>query len=211
MDKPKIKLSSEDSGKPKLRLSSEPNISGGKTIKLRQGSKSPKNLLREMIKIVAVFSIAALVFYRFVLPALAPTKNLTGNRSALAMCNWEMTAWKSYQAGRPRFDFYRLSDDQKRRIIMFGLDQDFLVRTNFAWGDAGNREIVIVCARVYDNVPVPAPWTVFYRNPAHAVGYSDGTRGLISTEEFNNLFSYGLVPLWNLATNSDSHFKIFKQ
>jgi hypothetical protein len=211
MDKPKIKLSPEDSGKPKINLSSEPKISGGKTTILRRRNNSSKNLLRETIKIAAVFSITGLVFYRFVLPALAPTKNLTGNRSALAMCDWEMTAWKSYEPNRPRFDFYKLSDDQKRRIIMFGLDQDFLVRTNFAWGDAANREIVIVCARVYDNVPVPAPWTVFYRNPAHAVGYSDGTRGLISTEEFNNLFSYGLVPLWTLATNSDSHFKIFKQ
>jgi hypothetical protein len=167
-------------------------------------------VLRELFKIVAVFFIAAVVFYRFVLPALVPTQNLTGNQSALAMCEWEMTAWRSYEANRPTFDFYRLSDDQKRRIIMFGLNQDFLIKTNFVWGNAANREIVIVCEREFDNVPTPAPWNLFHRNPAHAVGYSDGTRGLISPEQFDNLFLYGLVPLWSLATNSDSNFKIFK-
>ena len=168
-------------------------------------------VLQEVFKIVVVVYIAAFVFFRFVLPALAPTEKLTGNRSALAMCGWELTAWKSYQANRPGFDFHRLSDDEKRRVIMFGLNEDFLIKANFAWGNAANREIVIVCTREYDNVPVPAPWNLLYRNPAHAVGYSDGTTGLISPAQFDNLFLYGFVSLWRLATNSDSNFKIFKQ
>jgi hypothetical protein len=122
-----------------------------------------------------------------------------------------LTAWKSYEANRPDFDFYKLSDDEKRRIIMFGLNEDFLIRTNFAWTDAAGREIVIVSAREFDNVPTPAPWNLFHRNPAHAAGYSDGTRGLISPEEFNNLFLPDFASLWSLATNSSSNFKIFKQ
>jgi hypothetical protein len=177
----------------------------------KRKKKRDLKFLREFFKIVAVVCIAAVVFYRFILPSVSPTKNLTGNQSALAMCEWELAAWKSYEANQRAFDFHKLSDDQKRRIIMNGLSQDFLIKTNFIWGNDANREIVIVCMREFDNVPVPAPWNALYRNPAHAVGYSDGTRGLISPEQFSNLFTYGMVSLWSLATNSDSHFKIFKQ
>ena len=92
---------------------------------------------------------------------------------------------------------------------MYGLGQDFSIRTNFIWGSTPTRQIVIVSARVYDNVPVPAPWNIFYRNAAHAVGYSDGTTGLISEAEFDSLNSFGLASLWSLATNPE--FKIFKQ
>ena len=166
-------------------------------------------VLRETFKIIVVFAIATVVFYHFVLPALVPTENLTGNQSMLALCDWELTAWKSYQANSPNFDFYKLSDDEKRRIIMFGLNEDFLIRTNFAWTDAAGREIVIVSAREFDNVPTPAPWNLFHRNPAHAVGYSDGTRGLISPAEFDGQNPYGFASLWSLAT--DSNFEIFKQ
>jgi hypothetical protein len=171
--------------------------------------KRDSKFLRETLKAVAVFAIAAVIFYRLVLPAVAPTRHLTGNQSALAMCDWELTTWKSYQPRRHTFDFHQLTDDQKRRVVMFGLNQDFLIRTNFDWGTATNREIVIVCLREYDNVPVPAPWNLLYRNPAHAVGYSDGTTGLISPAEFANLFRYGYVSLWSLATNAD--FNIFKR
>jgi len=211
MDKPKLKLSPDDLGKPKLRLSPEPKAGGGKPASIRRVGIFSRKSLREIMKIVAVAAIAAAVFYRLVLPAIAPSKNLTGNRAALAMCGWELTAWKSYQPNRPEFDFHKLSNDEKRRVIMFGLNQDFLIRTNFVWGTPTNREIVIVCQREYDNVPLPAPWNLLYRNPAHAVGYSDGTRGLISPEEYQNLFLYGFVSLWSLATNDNSNFKIFKQ
>ena len=168
-------------------------------------------VLREAFKIAVVFAIAAAVFYRFVLPDLVPTQKLTGNQSMLALCDWELTAWKSYQANRPDFNFYKLSDDEKRRIIMFGLNEDFLIRTNFAWTDAASREIVIVSAKEFDNVPTPAPWNLFHRKPAHAAGYSDATRGLISPAEFNSLFLSDFASLWSLATNSSSNFKIFPQ
>ncbi len=207
MDKPKIKLSPEDSGKPKIRLSPEPKAVGGKTVTVRPSRNYSSNLLRELIKIAAVLAIAAVVFYHYV---LLPVKNLTGNQTMLAMCDWELTAWKSYQANRPGFNFNQLSDDEKRRVIMFGLNEDFLIRTNFLWGTATNREIVIVCPWQFDNVPTPAPWNLFHRNPAHVVGYSDGTTGLVSPEQFNNLFLYGFASLWSLATNADSNFKIFK-
>ena len=143
------------------------------------------------------------------LPVVVPTKKLTGNQAALAMCRWELDTWRDYQTNSPVFDFCQLTDDQKRRVIMFGLSQDFSIRTNFIWSSTPSRKIVIVSARVYDNVPVPPPWNVFYRNAAHAVGYADGTTGLISEAEFDSLNLFGLTSLWNLATMPN--FKIFKQ
>jgi hypothetical protein len=208
MDKPKIKLSPEDSAKPKIRLSSEPKASDGHTVRIRRRHNSAQNWLHELIKILAVLGIAAALFYYYV---LVPEERPTGNRAAQAMCGWELSAWKSYQADRPRFNFHELSDDQKRRVIIYGMNQDFLIRTNFLWSAATNREIVIVCQRRYDNVPTPAPWNLFHNTPAHAVGYSDGTTGLISPEEFDSLFVYGLTSVWTLATNADASFKIFKQ
>jgi len=166
-------------------------------------------VLREAIKIIAAVCLVAAVFYFFVLPAVAPTKKLAGNQATLAMCRWELTTWRDYQTNSPVFNFHQLTDDQKRRVIMYGLSQDFSIRTNFVWGSRPTRNIVIVSARVYDNVPVPAPWTMFWRNPAHAVGYSDGTTGLISEEEFASLNLFGFASLWSLATSPD--FKVFKQ
>jgi len=209
MAKPKLKLSPDDYGKPRLRLSPEPRVSPAKkSITFRPRNPPPNNVLRELIKIVAVLGIAAVGFQYYV---LAPAEHPSGNRAMQAMCNWELTAWESYQGKRPGFNFHGLSDDQKRRVIMFGLNDDFMIRTNFLWGTATNREMVIVCNRQYDNVPTPAPWNLFHHRPAHAVGYSDRTTGFISPAEFDSLFIYGFVPLWSLATNADSNFKIFKQ
>jgi hypothetical protein len=209
MDKPKIKLSPGDSGRPKIRLSPEPEAGGGKTTVIkRRRNNSPNNLLREMIKILVVLGIAGTVYYRYV---LVPDERPTGNGAVLAMCGWELSAWKSYQANQPDFNFHQLSADQKRRVIIFGLNQDFLIRTNFLWSAAASREIVIVSQRQYDNVPTPAPWNLFHNTPAHVAGYSDGTTGLIAPAEFDSLFIYGFTSLWSLATNADINFKIFKQ
>ena len=164
---------------------------------------------RAAIKFVAIVAIAVVVYFRFVLPALAPTKKLAGNQATLAMCRWELTTWKSYETNSPLFEFKKLTDDQKRRVIMFGLNHDFSIRTYFPWTNAAGRKIVIVSAREFDNVPAPAPWNLFHRNPAHAVGYSDGTTGLISREQFKNLDLFGYSSLWSLATNPN--FKVFKQ
>ena len=176
---------------------------------VKRKKKRDLNVLREAIKLIVILCVAVAVFYYVVLPAVAPTEKLTGNQAALAMCRWELDTWQTYQTNSLVFDFHSLTDDQKRRVIMYGLSQDFSIRTNFIWGSIPSRKIVIVSSRVYDNVPVPPPWNVFYRNAAHAVGYSDGTTGLISEEEFDHLNRFGLTSLWSLANNPD--FKIFKQ
>ncbi len=63
----------------------------------------------------------------------------------------------------------------------------FFIRTNIDASVHGPRQIVVVCDHVYDNVPQPAIWNLYHRNPAHAVGYSDGSSGLISDADFKKL------------------------
>jgi hypothetical protein len=67
---------------------------------------------------------------------------------------------------------------------------------------------VIVCGKEFDNVPASF-WTFHRKNPAGAVGYSDGTTGLISPAQFTNLNLNGFVFISSLATNSE--FNIFNQ
>jgi hypothetical protein len=78
---------------------------------------------------------------------------------------------------------------------------DFLVRSSFVLGNSSNRGIVIVCERQFGNVPQPTIWNLYHQNPAHAVGYSDGTAGLISPEQFSNLNLASFVSLSNLVAD----------
>jgi hypothetical protein len=167
------------------------------------------NGLREAVKAVAIVFIMVTGFYYFVWPELSPNKKLAGNQSVLALCRWELTTWREYQTNSPAFNFHSLTDDQKRRVIMYGLNQDFSIRTNFNWSDAAGRKIVIVSARAYYNGPTLVLWNPFLWKPAHAAGYSDGTTGLISMKQYDSLDLSGFDSLWNLATSPN--FKIFKQ
>ena len=119
-----------------------------------------------------------------------------------------MRIWKNAGTNSAKFDFYKLSNEDKQRVIFLGYNPGFLIKTNFVWSNVSNREIVIICENEFDNAS-KSPWTFFLKYPAHAVGYSDGTVDLISPEQFTNLNLNGFVSLQNLATNSE--FGIFKQ
>jgi hypothetical protein len=175
----------------------------------KRKKKRDLSALREVIKLLAIVFIVVVFFYYFVRPELPASKKLSGNQSVLALCKWELATWREYQTNGPTFDYSRLTDDQKRRVIMYGLNQDFSIRTNFDWSDASSRKIVIVSSRAYYNGPTLALWNPFLWKPAHAVGYSDGSTGLISMKEYDSLNQEGLASLWSLA--NDPNFKIFKQ
>ena len=176
---------------------------------VKRKKKRDLNVLREAIKFIAIIFFMVVFFFYFVLPELSPNKKLAGNQSVLALCKWELATWRAYQTNGPTFDYRQLTDDQKRRVIMYGLNQDFSIRTNFAWSAAADRKIVIVSSRTYYSGPTLELWNRFLWSPAHAVGYSDGTTGLISMEQYDSLNLYGFNSLWNLATSPN--FKIFKQ
>jgi hypothetical protein len=156
---------------------------------------------RFIVMLVIAFGIA--IFGIVVLPRLASTGRHYGNELMRMRCYQELRALKRAATDSPNFDFSKLSDENKHDIIIRGSNSDFWIKTNFAWEVGGsNRQVVIVCGKEFDNVPKPGFWNYFWRNPAHAVGYSDEKTGLISPEQFTNLISAGFVSMLDLATNA---------
>jgi len=138
--------------------------------------------------------------------------NCGGNGYALTVCrSYLLTAQMLAEENHSGFEISKLGENDKINLVKLTQSSwlrgaDFLVQTNFAWSNA-QQQIVIVCDKGFDNAP-KLGWIYFWRNSAHAVGYSDGTAGLISSEDFTNLNLNGFVSLSSLATNSE--FKISK-
>jgi hypothetical protein len=165
-------------------------------------------ILWKIFKMVLIVFVVMLLLFAIIAPHLASTGKLQGNERALKDCELEMEIWKSAETNNSSFDFSKLSYEDTRRVLMIGWQLDAQAKTNFLWQtNKTKREIVIVCGKEFDNVPASF-WTFYLNYPAHAVGYSDGSAGLISPEQFTNLNLTGFVSLSNLATNSE--FNIFK-
>jgi hypothetical protein len=159
-----------------------------------------KSLGQLMIGQFVLFVIA-----KIVLPHLASSGRHYGNKLMRVECYQQIEALKDAETNSPNFDFFKLSDDNKRHTILFGWNSDFWLKTNFTWEVRdSNRQIVIVCGREFDNVPKPGFWNHFWKKPTHVVAYSDGTTGLISPEQFTNLISAGFASMANLATNTET-------
>ena|ERR1700722_680081 len=162
----------------------------------------------KIFKMVAIVVAALIVFFVILAPSLTSSR-LIGNRQAIFQCRNYLLEASRAKTNSPNFDFSNLpSDDKHYYGITLAPYFDFLAKTNFVWGTSTNREIVIVSQKQFDNLHKPGFWNSFRPNPAHAVGYSDGTAGIISPEEFTNLNLNGFVSLASLATNSE--FKISK-
>jgi hypothetical protein len=159
-------------------------------------------------RFIVMLAIAFGIWLLAMLALPASSGKLRGNAFALLYCRLELRDWKS--ANTNGFNFEQLSKEDKRRaIVLLGLNMDAWTKTNFIWAKSEtDREIVIVCRKEFNNVPRPAWWNFYHKNPAHAVGYSDGTAELISPEAFTNLNLSGFISLSNLATNSE--LNIFK-
>lgn len=151
------------------------------------------------VLVIAVIACAILGFPR------AGSGKLRGNQYALFVCKCQIRNWKNTNPSNPSFDFYALSEADKKRTIAWGFGANFWIRTNFHWTGVSNSEVVIVCESEFDNVP-KSSWSFDRKYPAHAVGYSDGKSGLISPSQFTNLSMVGFVSLRNLATNSEFNF-----
>jgi hypothetical protein len=123
-----------------------------------------------------------------------------GNRMTLIECRVYLNAISATKTNSANFDFSKLTDDEKSRAVGLASFFDFWIKTNFVWGVGSNRQIVIVCPKQFDNVHKSGFWNSFRRNPAHAVGYSDGHTGLISPEQFTNLNLNGFVSATNLTS-----------
>lgn len=130
-----------------------------------------------------------LLFAALVLPALAPASNCGGNNYALTACKQLVFYARMATPTNSSTLELALLDTFDRTNLFRLVDSHwttgagYWVRTN-GLGDATQKRIVVVCDTVYDNVPQPTIWNLYHLNPAHAVGFSDGTAGLISPAEF---------------------------
>jgi len=80
--------------------------------------------------------------------------------------------------------------------------EGYLIKTNCITAKT-NREIIIVCEIPFDNEKANASfWNSSKHNYEHAVGYSDGSAGVISPTEFTNLDLRGFTSLSQTATNA---------
>jgi len=163
---------------------------------------------RNILKVVAIIFVAAAVFLFFYLPTLATSGKARGNDLALVECRLYLDAASSIKTNSSLFEFSKLSNEEKHRALCLAVYLDLLVRTNFLWGNGWDHEIVVVCPKEFDNVPQPILLNFYHKNPAHAVGFSDGRTRLISRTEFTNLNLSDFVSTASLATNSE--FNIFK-
>jgi hypothetical protein len=143
-----------------------------------------------------------------ILPVLKQASNCGGNSYALNVCRtFAVTTEITAMDNQSKFEIGKIGKNEGETLASLAKSSwgmngaDFLVRTNFVLGSSSNREIVIVCQRQFGNVPQPTLRNFYRQNPAHAVGYSDGTTGLISPEQFRNLNLADLASLSNLVAS----------
>ncbi len=160
---------------------------------------------RRLLKIV-VWSVALVAAVAALLPLLASSSNCGGNSAALSSCK-QILIYDRWARGTNNASFDLAQLDAVDLTNFFRTvanhwtpDAGYWLRTN-GLSSTTSRQIAVVCDHAYDNVPQPTVWNVYRRNPAHAVGYSDGTTGLISPTEFQSLDRRGFISLTALATN----------
>lgn len=111
--------------------------------------------------------------------------NCGGNSAALADC-------RSYArlAINPESDTSLPFAHLDRALVAQALSNRWGRKTfhvRIAASSAGTRTVVVVCDRLFNNVPQPTVWNLFRKTPRHAVGYSDGSIGLIDDQAYWNL------------------------
>jgi hypothetical protein len=136
---------------------------------------------------------------------LTRASNCGGNSAALAVCGAYTSIVYDWQMSHKDAEF-RYSQLDRSTLQEVG-DPTWLHFTRFlAKVDNlridfnGEKEIVVVCIQAFDNVPERLLWKA---PMAYAVGYSNGTTGLISPEQFGRLDLSGFSDLRELWEHID--------
>ncbi|MDB6022310.1 MAG: hypothetical protein JWQ04_2167 [Pedosphaera sp.] len=143
----------------------------------------------------------------FLPPLLTRASNCGGNSPALSVCKSCIEELEIAEEDKPqKFDVFSISQSDKSEIARMAQnhwipESKFFIRTNVDLSSTPKR-IIVVCDTQYGNVPQPTVWNGWRENPAHAVGYSDGTAGLISPEEFKTLDLSGFIDATKLPANN---------
>lgn len=145
---------------------------------------------------LATFALVA----GLVLPATVSRTNCGGNSAALAACKGYITVLRLWEADHKAEGFHLDQADPETKRDLTRLPGASWVRASrlltrldgVRLDSMAERRIIMVCDRPYDNVPQ----RLFGRSPmTHAVAYSTGETGLISSEEFARLDLNGFVDL----------------
>ena len=180
-------------------------------MKDKQAQVRPKFVILLFVAFVIPLLIA------FLLPSLASTGKPTPKQRAYRRC-LDFAKFVDYTATNNQFllDVSKLTDKKTSgayqsgaflRLIFIAEDlakqgEGYLIKTNCNTTRT-NREIVIICEKPFDYDGANTSfWNLFKRNYAHAVGFSDGKAGLISTTEFTTLDLHGFTSLSQVATNA---------
>ena len=154
-----------------------------------------------------LYCISTLIAGLILLGRIPSTTNCGGNSVALSGCGEYVMAVLTCAADAPGKSFPVTNPSPELREQFAGIAHrtagihgaHYLVSTLPVFGkappiqrDPANRRILIVCDTSYRNVPQHLLWQA---PAAHAVGYSDGTTGLISPSEFAALDRSAFKPL----------------
>lgn len=153
--------------------------------------------------LIGLILVIGLLVGMILLPLNSPS-NCGGNSYALYACeNYVTITHMAVDDGKSVLS--NLGEAEKSEAAKLAMSHwisgaDFLVRTNFT-STKTSRIVAIVCEKSFGNVPQPTLWNFYRKNPAHAVGYSEGSAGLISPAEFKALDLTGFIHLSSLGTN----------
>jgi hypothetical protein len=119
-----------------------------------------------------------------------------GNSAALHVCTGFAALVAETAQGKPGIRLVDLDGSLASRHLWRGFisADEFLVAPPESVIDPSRRDVVIVCKTAFGNVPQPFLNLPFWRNWAHAVGYSNGESELISPAEYARLDLSGFVP-----------------
>ncbi|QEG43371.1 hypothetical protein [Roseimaritima ulvae] len=136
--------------------------------------------------------------------ASSQTSNCGGNTAALAVCGHYPLYLFAGLAERDETSAVGLtpnaltagrdSDELSSIFQSLSATASYSIRNPDVAFDPADREVVIVCEQAFENVPQPTVWNLYCRSPAHAVGYSDGSTGLISPAEYRELDRSDFMP-----------------
>jgi hypothetical protein len=127
-----------------------------------------------------------------VLFAHARVSNCGGNSAALSACAVSMMELDMAADAIGQFtNINQLPEEERIAFVrdsqsLWNPGAKTLVRTNINLKGV-SKQILLVCDTPFNNVPQPTIWNGFRHNPAHAVGYSDGSTGLITPEQFKEI------------------------
>lgn len=123
------------------------------------------------------------------LPLFARTSNCGGNSYALTACKQiGLSVQEIMTTNSPLSQFNQFDPDNHTNLLRLSDSHwtpgaSYWLRTN-GFSQTTQKQIIVFCDTIYANVPQPTIWNFYRRNPAYAVGFSDGSTGLISPPEF---------------------------